>query len=121
YFFFFYYCKIACNISRIVYTTMVSCELKTSNINMGAESPHCLRPFEHVVCHESSRTFRSNVRESEGAGSVASLPEFGVSPNNSFFLFCAPPQAARRREKKQGTPLQPRQRAGCPLQSRLRG
>jgi len=58
---------------------------------------------------ESSRTFRSNARESGGAGGVALLPGtlsgrqvIGVSPKNAFFFCCAPPQAARRGKEEAG-------------------
>src|SRR5579859_536898 len=48
------------------------------------------------------------------------LPGRGVSPQKLFFLFLRATAGGTRRErKKQGTPLQPRQRARRPLQSRL--
>jgi hypothetical protein len=54
--------------------------------------------------------------KSEGAGSVASLPGCGVSPQNLLF-------AHRRRQRakveKWGTAPHLSQRADCPLQSRL--
>ena len=63
------------------------------------------------VPHEPSRTFVSKVLKamvqagSTGNPSAASLPGRGVSPQNSFSFFCAPPQAAREERKKVlGTP-----------------
>src|SRR2546421_10783231 len=73
--------------------------------------------------HESSRIFETKIRKSEDAGSAAPLPGCGVrrdlanlTRKNPFFA-----RRSRRRagREKWGTAPHPRQRAGCPLQSRL--
>src|SRR4051812_32458808 len=47
---------------------------------------------------------------SEGAGGVASLPECGVPPKNSFPFFCPPPSGPARVQGAQ----RPCRGAGCP-------
>ncbi len=59
--------------------------------------------------HESSRIFETKVRKSKVAGSAASLPGVWGVPRNSFYLFCAPPQAARGKKESFGDTPDPGQ------------
>src|SRR5437588_1507574 len=52
--------------------------------------------------HESSRIFETEIRKSEGAGSAASLPGCGVSPQKP--LFRASPQATRGKREAGHSP-----------------
>ena len=54
------------------------------------------------MCHESSRIFETKIRESEGAGSVASLLGCGVSPQKP--LFRVSPEATRGKREAGHSP-----------------
>ena len=79
------------------------------------------------IAHELPRTFETKVRKAGVQGAAAPWRGLRGSqfwqapgvPNNSFFLFFAPPAATRGGEKKfRGDTPRPA-KGGCPLQSRF--
>ena len=72
-----------------------------------------------AICMSHPELLGQKFQNREGRGQSL-LPGRGVSPQKLVFLFLRAAAGGTRGErKKQGTPLQPRQRARRPLQSRL--